>query len=71
MQKCFESFSLFIVWLCNFWQKNIGAKAAHKILMKLTAGVQEMPIRQVLGGGYGPEVGSDQRREKEKIRKVF
>jgi len=22
----------------NFWQKNIGAKAAHKMLLKLTTG---------------------------------
>ncbi len=25
-----------------FWQKNIGAKAAHKIMMKLTIGVTAM-----------------------------
>jgi len=31
-----HSFSLITVWLCNFWQKNIGAKAAHKMLTKLT-----------------------------------
>jgi len=24
-----------MVWPCNFWQKNIGAKAACKMLMKL------------------------------------
>jgi len=26
------SFILHTVWLCNFWQKNIGAKDALKIL---------------------------------------
>jgi len=26
------------VWLCIFWHKNIGAKAARKMLMKLTTG---------------------------------
>jgi hypothetical protein len=31
-----HSFSLVTVWLCNFWCKNIGAKAARKMLMKLT-----------------------------------
>ncbi len=31
-----HSFSLITVWLCKFWQKNIFAEAAHKILMKLT-----------------------------------
>jgi hypothetical protein len=32
-----RSFSLVTVWLIGFCRKNIGAKAAHKILMKLTA----------------------------------
>jgi len=36
VQKCFCSFSLITVWLYNFWQKNIGSKAARKMLMKLT-----------------------------------
>ena len=35
------------------------------------AAVQEVPVRQVLVGGDGPEVGPDERREEEKIRKVF
>ncbi len=26
------------IWVCNFWQKDFGAKAAHKILLKLTTG---------------------------------
>ncbi len=34
-----HSFSLVAVWLCNFWYKNVGAKADHKILMKLIAAV--------------------------------
>ncbi len=32
------SFSLVTVWLCNFLRKNISAKAACKMLMKLTIG---------------------------------
>jgi hypothetical protein len=24
------------IWVCNFWQKEFGAKAAHKMLVKLT-----------------------------------
>ncbi len=32
------SFSLLAVWLCNFWQKNISAKAGCKMLMKLAKG---------------------------------
>jgi len=31
------SFSLITFWLCDFWQKNIGAKTARKMLMKLTS----------------------------------
>jgi len=31
-----KRFSLITVWLCNFRHKNIGAKAAHKMLMKFT-----------------------------------
>jgi len=38
--KCKELFS-FTVWLCDFWLKNIGAKAVCKILMKLTTGPRE------------------------------
>jgi len=43
---CLCSFSLITVWLCNFlaqkyWHKNIGAKAAHKMLIKLTTGCGE------------------------------
>jgi hypothetical protein len=30
------SFSLVTVWLCNFLRKDIGTKAACKMLMKLT-----------------------------------
>ncbi len=31
----FHSFHMLAVWLCYFWLKNIGAKAIHKILVKL------------------------------------
>jgi len=30
-----SSFSQITAWLCNFWQKNIGKEALHKMLMKL------------------------------------
>jgi len=33
---CAASFSLFTVWLCNFCCKNMSAKAARKMLVKLT-----------------------------------
>jgi len=37
IQKCFLSFSLIKAWLCNFLtQNNIVAKAACKMLVKLT-----------------------------------
>jgi hypothetical protein len=34
-----RSFYVFTIWVCNFWQKDFGAKAAHKMLVKLTPGV--------------------------------
>jgi len=34
-KSALRSFSLITVWLCDFWQKTIGSKAARKILMKL------------------------------------
>ena len=37
-KSALRSFSLISVWL---WQKNIGAKAARKMLMKLTLGFFE------------------------------
>ncbi len=37
-ESAFCSLSLITVWLCDFFAKNIGTKAAHKLLMKLTAG---------------------------------
>ncbi len=32
------SFDVLTVWVCNFLAKDFGAKAAHKILVKLTPG---------------------------------
>jgi hypothetical protein len=26
------------IWVCSFWQKDFGAKAAHKMLVKLKPG---------------------------------
>jgi hypothetical protein len=26
------------IWVCNFWQKDFGAKDAHKMSVKLAAG---------------------------------
>jgi len=33
----------------SFWQKNIGAKAAHKMLMKLTTGLN---FTNILGASF-------------------
>jgi len=41
-----RSFSLVALWLLNFLPKNISAKAAHKMLMKLTSGVNFTNILQ-------------------------
>jgi len=47
-RNCFCSFPLVTAWLCIFWQKEIGAKAAWKILAKLTKGVNIVNIFTVL-----------------------
>ncbi len=31
------------IWVCNFWRKDFGAKAAHKMLVKLIPGVWVKP----------------------------
>ncbi len=38
IQKCFAQLFSNYIWLCKFWQKNVGTKAARKMLMKLTTG---------------------------------
>jgi len=40
--SAFCSFSLITGWLCIFLRKTIGAKAARKILMKLTTGQSKL-----------------------------
>jgi hypothetical protein len=30
------SFYVLTIWVVNFWRKDFGAKAAHKMLVKLT-----------------------------------
>jgi len=37
-KSALHTFSLIIVWVYNFWSKNIGEKAVRKILIKLTPG---------------------------------
>jgi len=72
VQKWFEKLFFYLqLGFEIFLGKNISAKAASKMLVKLIPAVQEVPVRQVLGGGDGPEVGLDERREEKKIRKVF
>jgi len=39
VRKCFAQLLSNYSLALNFWQKNIGAKAAQKMLMKLTKGV--------------------------------
>ncbi len=38
-KRVFWNFSLLTVWLCNFLSKNLSAKAACKMLVQLTTGV--------------------------------
>ncbi len=48
-KSALRSFSLVAVWLCNFKRKNIGAKAARKMLMKLTTSVN---LANILWGAF-------------------
>ncbi len=43
-----HNFSLITIWLCNFWCKNIGKKAVHKMMMKLTTGFNFINIYECL-----------------------
>ncbi len=38
----------FISYVVIFWHKNIGAKVAHKILMKLTTGLTVEPLQKLI-----------------------
>ena len=38
VQKYFAEYYVLTVWVCNFLAKKIGAKAACKLLVKLTTG---------------------------------
>jgi hypothetical protein len=38
-QSSLHSFYVLTIWVSIFWQKDFGAKAAHKMLVKLTPGV--------------------------------
>ena len=37
-QSSLRTFYVLTIWVCNFLAKDIGAKAAHKMLVKLTPG---------------------------------
>jgi hypothetical protein len=44
MQKGFaQLFSTYCLAFVNFWQKNISAKSAYKMLVKLTKGIPPLP----------------------------
>jgi hypothetical protein len=45
VESVLRSFPLVTVWLYNFWRKNIGAKAARKMLMTLTTAAVWVSIR--------------------------
>jgi hypothetical protein len=38
-QSSLRTFYVLTIWVCIFWRKDFGAKAAHKMLVKLTPGV--------------------------------
>jgi hypothetical protein len=39
-QSSLHSLYVLTIWVSNFWRKDFGAKAAHKMLVKLTPGKQ-------------------------------
>jgi hypothetical protein len=42
-QSTLRTFYVLTIWVCKFWQKDFGAKAAHKMLVKLTRGTTAVP----------------------------
>ncbi len=44
-QSSLRNLYVLTIWVSNFWRKDLGAKAAHKMLVKLTpAGVKPQII---------------------------
>jgi len=39
-----SSFYVLTIWVCNFWRKDFGAKAAHKMFVKLTPGLYSRAV---------------------------
>jgi hypothetical protein len=37
-QSSLRTFYVLAIWVCIFWQKDFGTKAAHKMLVKLIPG---------------------------------
>ncbi len=58
-ESALQSFYLVTVWFYNFWRKIIGAKADHKMLMKLnTKGVNFINIFRFYGAdSYSYAIG--------------
>jgi len=46
MSSFFAKQSLLKVWLCIFWQKNIGPYAARKLMVNLTTAVKALEPRK-------------------------
>jgi len=49
-ESVLPSFFLLIVWLNNFWRRNIGAKAALEMLVKLT--IQGLTLSSKIGKAF-------------------
>jgi len=76
-KSALQNFSLITVWLCNFWRKEIGAKAAHKMLVELTPGfikqLSEIPLTEYLTLAFNVLVTykTDKSRYHKMFRKKF
>jgi hypothetical protein len=44
-----RSFVVLTIWVCKFWQKDFGAKAAYKMLVKWTQGFPDLRVNPKRG----------------------
>jgi hypothetical protein len=51
IQLFLRTFYVLTIWVCIFWQKDFGAKAAHKMMVKLTPGKKKSERLSLAEGG--------------------
>jgi len=68
-----KAFSYYSYWLYNFWQKSIGAKASHKLLVKLTTVVNFINVlRAIFCTNFSPKPKLNKKKLPKKtfVRKI-